>query len=232
MRVELVIFDLDGTLVDSRKDIVLSVNHSLRSLELPELSEEKVSDFVGRGVTSLIRSVLRENQIFVPEQGAVRAGPEQKIFKKAIKLFKEHYAGHLLDHTVLFPGVEGVLADLKNYRKAVITNKPKDFSVKILEGLKVLPDFSEILGGDFGGPKKPAPDGLILLMEKLGTLPEKTMIVGDSVVDIEAGRNAKVRSCAVIHGFGKHEDLRNARPDFLLKDIRELPGLLTSFEYP
>ncbi len=219
--IELLVFDLDGTLVDSRKDIAVSVNHALGALHLTPITAEEIVAFVGRGVSNLIRSVLEERgpKDMNPLEG-------KKLFKRAIALFREHYSEHLLDNTVLYPGVEEALKVLDRVSKAVITNKPTDYSVKILEGLGIRQHFRAILGGDFGGTKKPAPDALHQLMQQFSVDPERTMIVGDSIMDIEAGKNAGARTCAVLYGFGKKEDLIPLNPDYILNKIIDLKSIM------
>ncbi len=210
--IALLIFDLDGTLIDSRGDITASVNYALERLQLPPLSVEKITAFVGRGVSNLIRSVLGENH--------------RELFKKAITLFRKHYSEHLLDKTMLYPDVQTLLESLNGILKAVITNKPVDYSSRILKGLKVHHYFAEIMGGDTGNPKKPSPDALLKLMQKFHVRPDQTMIVGDSTIDIEAGKNACVRTCAVSYGFGIKEDLIQAKPDYLLDRLIDLRSVV------
>jgi len=212
LKVELVVFDLDGTLVDSREDIAQAVNHVLGLFNLPALPDHEIAAYVGRGVSSLVRSVLGEGQ--------------QHLYKKAMPLFKAYYAEHLLDHTVLYPGVRELLESLKNFRKAVITNKPTEYSVKILEGLGVARFFETVLGGDKVPAKKPAPDALITLAGQSGVALEKVLMIGDSTMDIEAGKNAGTRTCAMTYGFGRREDLVRARPDYILDSITEVKVIL------
>lgn len=205
-------FDLDGTLVDSRADISESVNHVLSAFNLPALPDSEIAGYVGRGVSSLVRSVLGEGN--------------QKLFKKAMPLFKAYYAEHLLDHTVLYPGVRELLESLDTYRKAVVTNKPTEYSVRILEGLGVAGFFQTVLGGDKVPVKKPAPDGLLELAREFGVVPGNVLMVGDSTMDIEAGKNAGAKTCAVTYGFGRKADLDLAGPDYILDSITAVKGIL------
>lgn len=210
--IEFLVFDLDGTLIDSRKDICIAVNHALTTLGIEPVADDEIVRFVGRGVANLIRSALE----------AKAPASDEKIFKKAIKLFKEHYASHLLDHTKLYPGVVDVLH--LPQKKAVLTNKPKEFSERILEGLKVLSYFEEVVGGDAG--KKPDPAGLLGLIGRLKADPQSSMLIGDSTIDIQTGKNAGARTCAVTYGFEKKENLLPLSPDYILNHIGELKEVL------
>lgn len=206
--VELIVFDLDGTLVDSRRDIACSVNFMLEALRLPPLGVEEISEFVGRGVANLIRSVLGESH--------------RGRFAKALRIFRDHYSKHLLDHTVLYPDVRPLLESLEDIPKSVITNKPTEYAVQILAGLGVNQYFAEILGGDQSEAKKPAPDALLALIRRFGVEPDRVLMVGDSTIDIETGKNAGVWTCAVSYGFGSREDLIRARADYLLDRLIDL----------
>ena len=211
MTIELLVFDLDGTLVDSRKDILNAVNHTLSSLGLPQMPAEEIINHVGWGASNLVRSVLGEGH--------------QHFFKKAMPLFKAFYAEHLLDNTVLYPGVRELIESVE-FPKTVCTNKPTEFSVKILEGLGVAGFFTMISGGDRFAVKKPAPDALHALAQGAGVPLEKVLMIGDSVIDIEAGKNAGAKTCAVTYGFGQREDLARANPDYILDSITEVKGIL------
>lgn len=211
MTIELLIFDLDGTLVDSREDILNAVNHTLSSLDLPQIPADEIINHVGWGASNLVRSVLGE--------------ANQHLFKKAMHLFKAFYAEHLLDHTVLYSGVRELVESVA-LPKTVCTNKPTEFSVKILEGLGVAKFFTVISGGDKFTAKKPAPDALHALALDAGVLLEKVLMIGDSVIDIEAGKNAGAKTCAVTYGFGQKEDLVRANPDYILDSITEVKGIL------
>lgn len=220
-KMDLLVFDLDGTLVDSRDDIACSINHALKSLNLPGLPAEKIIAYVGHGVSNLILSVLSE-----VEGGEGTSGTRSKHFDKALARFRRYYSEHLLDCTMLYPGVLEALAGLEGIRKAVVTNKPTDYSVRILEGLGVRAHFGMVMGGDFGGTKKPAPDAILSVMAECSAAPESTMIVGDSPMDIESGRGAHVKTCAVLYGFGKREDLLRAEPDYAIERIMELVEII------
>jgi phosphoglycolate phosphatase len=210
--IQLMVFDLDGTLIDSRLDLTLSVNATLKHLQLAPLSEEVVSTYIGHGVRTLVHRALGTHA----QDGKV---------DEALAYFLKYYEQHLLDHTALYPGVREALADLASLQLAVLSNKNTGFSQTILEGLGVAAHFKFIFGGDSFAEKKPDPRGLLMLMERTGTLPAHAMMVGDSDTDIFTGRNAGAWTCGVTYGIGRRT-LDAALPDLMVADLRELPLLL------
>ena len=180
----LAIFDLDGTLVDSREDLFRAVEHALVSLGLPPRTLEEVTGFVGEGAARLVaRSVA----------------PNDHLLEPALAAWRAHYAAHLLDHTLLYPGVASALVSAR-CALAVHTNKPGDMARRILEGLGVLERFAAVVGGD-DGPRKPDPAGTLALMTRLDAAPEGTVFIGDSRVDCETAAAAGIRFVAVTWGF-------------------------------
>ena len=208
--IQLIIYDLDGTLIDSRRDIAEAVNGTLRELGLEDLPVERVSTFVGSGVKNLIEQALKET------------GGKAGALERSIKLFRRLYGEHLLDHTRLYPAVRKVLEFFKDRKQAVITNKPEDFSHKILRGLGIDSYFFRVLGGDGGFPKKPAPEPLLEIVQSAGVSIEKAVLVGDSATDVETGRNAGVKTLAVTYGFGSRLEIERAKPNLILNDLMEL----------
>lgn len=216
--ISLLVFDLDGTLIDSREDITASVNHVLITLRLNPLSSGTITAFVGRGVSNLIRSVLGE--------------AHRELFKEAMKLFRGHYSKHLVDKTTLYPDVKPLLEAIYGISKVVITNKPTDYAIQIMKGLQIDQHFAEVLGGDTVEAKKPSPGILLNLVRRFRVGLDETMIVGDSTIDIETGKNAGVQTCAVTYGFGRREDLVQASPDYLLDRLKDLKAIVHSGRYP
>ena len=209
---QLIIYDLDGTLIDSRRDIADAVNGTLQEIGFKELPADRISAFVGNGVKNLMQYALRE------------AGPPDALLplERSIKLFRARYGKHLLEHTRLYPSVPKVLECFRNRKQAVITNKPEDFSLTILKGLGVESYFFQVVGGDRGFPKKPAPEGVLEILRQGGVAPSEAVLVGDSAMDIETARNAKIPVVAVTYGFGKREEIERAKPDWILEDLEEL----------
>lgn len=211
-QMQLLIFDLDGTLVDSEKDLALSVNATLEKMGQKPLSTERIASYVGRGVSVLISRALGPN--VVPED--VERGTE---------IFLAHYREHMLDHTVPYPGVREALEELRGHKMAVLTNKPVKFSRLILEGLGMADSFLQIYGGNSFENKKPDPVGIFQLMSDAQEPASQTLMIGDSISDVLAGRNAGVWTCGVSYGFGA-PTLEEAPPDVMIGDLRELPRLL------
>lgn len=207
-RIEAVVYDLDGTLVDSRGDLADSVNAMLARMGLPRLEDRAIHGFIGEGAERLIRRSL---------------GPEQEArCPEAAPIWREEYARRLLSRTRLYPGI----ADLLRVRpplRAVLTNKPGAFAREILRGLGVAGAFRGVVGGD-EGPRKPSPEGLLRLCSDLGVSPRDALLVGDSAVDLATARAASVRFCAVTWGLGERAALSAA--DYICDTAREVGELL------
>lgn len=212
---DLVIFDLDGTLIDSRLDLANSANATRAFMGMGPIPNETVYSYVGNGAPMLIRRVLGP-------------GASEDDIAKALEYFIHYYHDHRLDFTVLYPGVRKSLDALAagGIKMAVLTNKPVRISHLIVEGLNVAHHFASVYGGNSFPEKKPSPVGILKLMEELGTAPERTLMVGDSSVDVETARNAKAVACGVTYGF-QPETLHAAPPDILLDQFDELvPAVL------
>jgi phosphoglycolate phosphatase len=209
-RVRLVVFDLDGTLVDSAQDLATGVNEALAQVApgRPPLPFDVVKAFVGDGAAVLMRRTLRHAGLDLPTE-------------KVLPVFLECYARHLLDTTRLYPGVLGTLDRLADRTLAVLTNKPGELSRALLGGLGVAARFARIWGPDDAGGRKPDPEGLRRLVAGLGFVPAESAMVGDSGVDVAAGRAAGVRTIGVTWGFNPASLL--AEPaDRTIDDIRSL----------
>ena len=204
----LIIYDLDGTLADTREDIALAVNHMLREMKCPALAQDRIAGYVGHGLHHLVKSCLKTE--------------DPKQIEKGSKIYRRYYGEHMLDHTRLYPGAREVLDYFKERIQAVITNKPSPFSKDMLHALGVADYFSEIVGGDDGLPKKPNPAAMLAIMKRDEIPPAETLFIGDSRIDIETGRNAGVATVVVTHGFAGEDELKSAKPDGLFKDFREL----------
>lgn len=210
-----VLFDLDGTLVDSRLDIANSLNRALAGAGMPQLSADRVADFVGDGVRKLTQRALREVSGREPGRAETDA---------LIAAYLEDYREHLLDDTRLCDGVLEVLERMHWVRFGVVTNKPEGFSRSILEGLGIGDRFSVIFGGDSLPKRKPDPEPLRIAMQRCGADATETVMVGDSPVDILAGKAAGTMTCAVTGGFRSRSDLDAAGADLLVESLQELPA--------
>ena len=212
MPLKAVVYDLDGTLVDSRGDLADSVNAMLRSLGLPPRRDEIIWSFIGEGAERLVRRSL---------------GPEHEHrFPEALKSWRAEYAWRLLVKTRPYPGISELLAVPPDAR-GVLTNKPGGFAREILQGLGMLESFRAVIGGD-ESPRKPEPEGLLALCKALEAAPAETLLVGDSTVDVATARAAGVRVCAILWGLGTRAELAAASPDHLAETPGEVAALLGS----
>jgi phosphoglycolate phosphatase len=216
---KLLVFDLDGTLIDSRQDLCNSVNATLANFDLPELTDEVIAGFIGDGAAMLIRRALA-----VP--GELPGALDEGFFQEAFGYFLTYYRAHKLDFTTVYPGVMESLEALKTLpdgsprQMAVLTNKPVGPAVAICEGLGLSPYFFRVYGGDSFATKKPDPLGLLTLMGEAGVTAEETLMIGDSEVDIQAARNAGVWSLGCTFGLSP-DTVLVAGPDVLVDHAGE-----------
>lgn len=206
--VKALLFDLDGTLIDSKQDLVLAVNATLRELGRAELPADLVASYVGSGAPVLI-------------QRALGGSPDSEEFQRALQFFLAYYEQHKLDFTRAYPGVQEALQQLRDIPMVVLTNKPVNISVRILEGLSLAPFFQAVYGGNSFPTKKPDPLGANTILAQLSVAPQETVMVGDSEVDVQTARNAGMISVIVNFGFGIHN--RAAYPaDVYLDRMQDL----------
>ena len=212
---KLIIFDLDGTLIDSRLDLIASVNAMLRQFNLPDLPGDVVASYVGDGAPMLVRRALGD-----PE--------DQTFFKQALEFFLAYYKEHKLDHTTVYPGVADALRHIQSNgserKMAVLSNKPVNPSRAIVNAVGLGEFFFRIYGGNSFETKKPDPFGIRTLLQETATAPEQAMIVGDSSIDVLTGRNAGITTCGVTYGFAPHT-LGEAPPDVLVESPGDLAQL-------
>jgi len=206
------IFDLDGTLIDSKLDLALSVNAALAELGRKSLPHEQIYGYVGRGALKLVEQALGD-------------GADPKEVERGHEFFLAYYRAHMLDHTVSYPGVREGLAALESRPMAVLTNKPTRFSQEILAGLGLAKCFRAIYGGNSFEKKKPDPLGMFAIADEFGVAAEDLMLVGDSDIDVQTARNAGSWVCGVTYGFGS-AGLVRCPPDLLLDSLAELPAYL------
>ena len=211
-RIKALVFDLDGTLIDSKQDLVLSVNATLRAIGREELPTELVASYVGSGAPVLISRAL-----------GVQADPD--LLQRALKFFLAHYEEHKLDYTREYPGVREALEELNGTPMVVLTNKPADISVRILEGLGLAQFFHAIYGGNSFATKKPDALGANTVLGDLKVKASEAAMVGDSEVDVQTARNAGMISAIVNFGFGMH-DREKYPADVYLDRMEELLPLV------
>ena len=209
--IRLVVFDLDGTLIDSRLDLCLAVNHALRLVDLPERSTDEIAAFVGEGAARLVERAV---------------SPHVEVFDRALAAWWTYYQAHLLDNTLLYPGLGSLLADAP-FRMAVHTNKPGSMARRILGGLHVLDRFVEVVGGDEAA-RKPDPGGTRDILARQGVASTEAVLVGDSLVDLATARAVPVRFVPVGWGLVAPERLLAAgapAPARSAADLRRSLGL-------
>jgi phosphoglycolate phosphatase len=211
---DLLIFDLDGTLIDSKLDLAHAVNATRRHMCMEPLEHERVYSYVGNGAPVLIRRALGDQ------------ATEAQV-QEALEFFLEYYHEHYLDFTTLYPGVKESLDRLlaAGKRMAVLTNKPVRISRAIIDGLGVHSHFFQVYGGNSFEFKKPHPMGVEALMREAGVGRQASLMVGDSGVDVQTARNAGIQCCGVTYGF-QPETLANPAPEKLVDSMGEIADWL------
>jgi phosphoglycolate phosphatase len=221
--VRLLVFDLDGTLIDSRLDLIHSVNAMLLHLGRPELDGDVIASYVGDGAPALVRRALENTD-------------DEALLRAALEYFLGYYRVHKLDHTKVYEGIPETLAGLAESsngahengarrKMAVLTNKPVKASRDIIQALGLGDFFVRIYGGNSFTTKKPDPLGVRTLLQEMGVAAEEALMIGDSSVDVLTGRNAGLWTCGVTYGFAPHT-LEEVPPDVLIEKPRELGELL------
>ena len=208
---DLLIFDLDGTLAQTGEDLVCAVNDALRTLELPAQPHERIIGFVGDGISKLMERAL---------------GPEHRHRTgEALEAFNAYYGEHIMDHTVLYPGVAESLEFFRDKRKVLISNKGEKFVKVLVERLGIGHHFERVIGGDTYPFKKPDARLLTDLLADWGVEAGQTVVIGDGVNDVLLAKNAGAFSCAFLGGLTKREILLALEPDFVCEDMGALPKL-------
>jgi len=208
--ISLLIFDLDGTLVNTLEDIAASVNYTLSRLNSPLLPLDRVRQYVGDGIEMLMARSL---------------GGRDGRFEDAVSLYKEHHRRNLAVRSTLYPSVKETLEHFKSLPLSVISNKSAEFIGPLLDGLGIGRYFKLIIGADAGLPLKPAPDAVQRILSELRVPKERVAMVGDGTSDVLAGRAAGVLTCAVTYGFRSEDELRKAGPDYVIHELSELKNL-------
>ena len=210
MSIRLVIFDLDGTLIDSRIDITNALNYALQPYPFAQLSVEDTVKMVGEGITRLIEKLVGEG--------------DAPMKAEVTERFLTYYTCHILDYTKEYPGVRDTLEQLNSCQKAVVSNKKESLSRKILEGLGLLRYFPVIIGSDTTSERKPSPVPILLVLSELHVPPGQAVIVGDSNYDVDAGKAAGIITVAVTYGYRPREVIAHA--DHLIDRITDLVPLI------
>ncbi|PKN08618.1 MAG: hypothetical protein CVU72_02915 [Deltaproteobacteria bacterium HGW-Deltaproteobacteria-7] len=210
-KLDLMIFDFDGTLVSTGADLAQSINYTLRALKRENKSEKEILGFVGDGISKLIERVLGQDSL--------------QYHEEAMRIFTDYYGKHLLDKTLLYPHVEDVLKHFESKTKIILTNKSYNFTLMIARGLNIEKYFAEIIGIDSTPYIKPDRRIIEYLLNKYRAAKDKTLITGDGINDIMAARNSGILSCACLNGLGKRNDLLNLNADYYCEDLLEMNAL-------
>jgi phosphoglycolate phosphatase len=218
---EVILFDLDGTLVDSAPDLALAVNHMLETLEHETFSHDTIRSWVGNGAQTLVKRGLSGGSVIDDDI-------DPALFAKALDIFLDYYAKNLCVSTVTYPNVSATLKRLKakDYRLVLVTNKPYAFIHPLLEGLELTDLFELCLGGDSLAKRKPDPLPLLHVCERLDVCASKCVMVGDSKNDILAASAANMQSIGVSYGYNYGEEIGTYAPDSVVHDFNEILGLL------
>ena len=201
----LIVYDLDGTLVDTAEDITEAANHMMRRLSAAPLSRAEIRAMVGRGLHDLVQRCLKTD--------------DERLIQHGAKLFGAYYAEHLDQHSRLYPGALEALTHFQSRPQAVFTNKPHPFAEDLLKRLEIDRYFVEVLT-PLGGVKKPDPARLLALMDRLGIARQDTLFIGDSLIDLDTSRNAGIDILLVTHGFEDHDELKRAAPQAVVGDFQ------------
>jgi phosphoglycolate phosphatase len=216
---EMILIDVDGTLVDSVPDLAYCIDAMMSELGRPPCGEAQVRNWVGNGVERLVSRAL---------VGTLDGEPDEAEFARAYPLFLEFYAGNTSQRSLLYPGVRQGLDMLKSagYPLGCVTNKAARFTEPLLRDLGIHDDFSIIISGDTLTRKKPDPEPLLHAARFFGCTPEASLMIGDSVSDVRAARAAGFRIFCVSYGYNHGEDIRTAKPDAVVDTLTEIPALL------
>jgi HAD superfamily hydrolase (TIGR01509 family) len=207
--VDLVVFDLDGTLVDSREDISRAVNQGILAVGGKVCPSREIIPHIGRPLVEIFQDLLPTSL--------------RSMAPRAAENYRQYFSAHCVENSRLYPGVSECLADLKTVSRAVATTKMTFMAVKVIQEMGIAGHFDLIHGSD-GIPHKPDPAVLLRVLEGLGKEAKRTWVVGDTVYDVQAGKAAGMRTCAVTYGFGLVHELEQAGPDLLLDNLADLPG--------
>jgi phosphoglycolate phosphatase len=212
MSFDFLIFDLDGTLIDSKEDIALSVNAVRKEYGFKCLQTSEIRSYLGSGVNALMDKSVPE------KKGAAKL--------RVVERFEFYYKQHLTDTTVMFAGIKRMLEALKNKKKAILSNKLEDFSLEIVKKLGISDYFVKICGGDTMGVKKPDPKPVLNLIKLTNSDISKTVMIGDSSNDFLAAKAAGIQSIAVVYGYSDIDQIRRYNPNFVVETPEDIINIV------
>ena len=210
--INVLIFDFDGVIIDSRDDIAGAVEYSLKHFGRPSLPRDEIISYIGWGADNLIRSCFK--------------GCDDEVIREAISFYKKYYLDNSVKETRLYKNVKETLDFFKGKKIALVTNKPEDISLSILDKLGVADRFNIVIGPESLKKLKPDPEGILKVLDAFGEDPKKTIMIGDTYTDVEAGKAAGTYTCGVTYGIGSTEDLLKASPDYIVDDIIKLTDII------
>lgn len=222
MTIELIIFDLDGTLIDSSVDIANAINYAVEPYGISPVTVEETIGLIGEGITRLMEKLMERSRYEGPDPHMMSRDTAIPITDREIvtQRFLDHYSSHLIDNTTAYPGVRDTLQALKGFKKAVISNKREELSTRVLRDLGLLHYLDLIVGSDTTPERKPSPVPINHVLKKLNVSPDRAAIVGDSNYDIEAGKAAHILTVGVTYGYRSVDFLAGA--DFIINRMPEL----------
>ena len=216
---DMILIDVDGTLVDSVPDLAYCVDEMMKRIDMPVHGVDKVRNWVGNGVDRLVQRALI---------GQLDGDPDQALFEKARPIFLELYQDNVSKRSKLYDGVRDGLDYLKsqNYPLGCVTNKAEQFTIPLLKDLGVYDDFSIVICGDKLPKKKPDPMPLLHAAQHFGVAPDRALMIGDSISDVKAARAAEFQIVCMSYGYNHGEDIRKYNPDLVIDSMAELKGIL------
>lgn len=212
IEIDIIVFDIDGTLVDSKNDIAKAVNHTLEKLGVGQKPSEKIISYIGTGVSDLIKKSLGRKHANLAEEG--------------IRIFGDFYVKHSTEESALYPHVKDILEYFDGKRKFISTNRYVRFADATLRGFGIRNRFEDIIGGDDENCMKPSSCVLEKVFSGVEIDKGKMMMVGDMAIDIETGKNFGIKTCWVTYGLGKRKDVGPLKPDYVINDIVELKDII------
>jgi phosphoglycolate phosphatase len=218
-RPEMVLIDVDGTLVDSVPDLAWCVDAMMHELGMPEHGEQKVRHWVGNGVERLVKRALIDN---------LEGEPDEVLYKKALPIFQGLYIDNTSKRSCLYDGVLEALEFLKGtgVQMGCVTNKASQFTIPLLEDMGIKGYFETVICGDMVERKKPDPLPLLLAAEQMGADPEKSLMLGDSMSDVKASRAAGFGIVCMSYGYNHGEDIRDSKPDAVVDSMADIKNII------